>query len=286
MEVLDLNGYSTVSAIDSWHEKNNNDRPRPYMGISMIGHECPRYLWLMFRWAVREKFSGRMLRLFRRGQLEEIQFTDDLKRIGCIVTHTGDDQFEVSFGGWVRGHLDGIIECGLPEAPKKRHVLECKTHNTKSFKELKEKGVKEAKPMHWAQMQCYMLGAKIDRALYMAICKETDELYAERVHLDENAAQFYIDRGNDIASDLFIPIGISQDPTFYKCKMCPCWDICHGSRKTQERNCRTCRYFETDREGHARCTRLSLPGTDIPYQIQVSGCRNYSVRPDLAGADV
>lgn len=285
MEVLDLKDYSTVSAIDKWHEEHEDRRPRPYMGISMIGHECPRYLWLMFHWAVREFFPGRMLRLFDRGQKEEERFTDDLKRIGCIVTHTGNEQMEVASGGWVKGHMDGIIECGLPEAPKKRHILECKTHSDKSFEDLKKRGVKESKPQHWAQMQCYMYLSKIDRALYLAVNKNTDELYAERVHMDEEAAKYLIDRGNDIAVDLFIPFGISQDPTFYKCKLCPCWDVCHGTHKTQERNCRTCKHFEADREGCARCTRLGFPGPEIPYDIQIKGCSHYIVRQDLAGAN-
>ena len=31
------------------------------------------------------------------------------------------------------------------------------------------KGVKEAKPEHWAQMQCYMNWAGLERALYIAV---------------------------------------------------------------------------------------------------------------------
>ena len=283
MEKINLSEFMTPSAIDQWHETHEDRSPRPYMGISMIGHKCDRYLWLMYRWAVREKFSGRMLRLFRRGQLEEQQITDDLKRIGCIVTHTGDDQYEVDFGGNVRGHLDGIIESGLPEAPKKRHVLECKTHSDKSFQELRKKGVAEAKPMHWAQMQCYMLGLGTDRALYFAVNKNDDEIYTERVHLDKEAAELLITRAKNIAADIFMPLGISNDATWWECKLCPCWDVCHGTHKTQETNCRTCRHCEPDENGNMKCVRLGFPGVEIPYEIQVKACRNYVVRPDLRG---
>ena len=278
MNIPEVKKNITAELIDLWHEEHEDDRPRPYMGISMIGHECPRYLWLKFRWAVREKFPGRMLRLFRRGQLEEQQFTDDLKRIGCVVTHTGDDQFEVSFGGWVKGHLDGIIECGLPEAPKKRHVLECKTHNDRSFQELKKKGVKVAKPMHWAQMQCYMIGLKTDRALYMAVNKNDDELYCERVYLERSEAQDIIRRGEDIAVDSLMPLPLSQDPTYFKCKMCPCWEFCHYTHQTKELNCRTCRYFAPDENGRAMC---SLYRIEIPYENQLMACTEYKVHPDL-----
>lgn len=276
---IPVNKNITSELVDKWHEEHgNSENPRPYMGISMVGHECPRYLWLKFRWAVREKFSGRMLRLFRRGQLEEAQIVKDLENLGCVITHTGDDQAEVYFGGWVKGHLDGIIESGVPEAPKKVHVLECKTHNDKSFQELKKKGVEVAKPLHWAQMQCYMIGIKTDRTLYYAVNKNDDEVYTERVRLDRAAAQDIVRRGEDIAVDPFMPAPLSQDPTFFKCKMCPCWEFCHQTHQTKELNCRTCRFFSPDENGKAMCSRYRI---EIPYENQLMACTEYKVHPDL-----
>ena len=275
---IPINKNLTAGLIDKWHEDHGRENPRPYMGVSMLGHDCARYLWLMFRWAVREKFSGRMLRLFARGQAEEERFADDLKRIGCVVTHTGQNQAEVSFGGWVKGHADGIIESGLPEAPQSRHVVEFKTHNDKSFLELQKKGVKEAKLRHWVQMQIYMLGLKIDRALYMAVDKDNDELYTERVKLDRTEAIDAVKRGEDIATDPFMPLPISNDPSFYKCKMCACWEFCHQTHQTKELNCRTCRFFSPDEDGVARCSRYHI---EIPYENQLMACTEYTVHPDL-----
>jgi hypothetical protein len=51
---------------------------------------------------------------------------------------------------------------------------------------LEKKGVKVSKPMHWAQMQVYMLGTKIERALYVAVCKDDDRIYTERVKYDRS----------------------------------------------------------------------------------------------------
>ena len=45
---------------------------------------------------------------------------------------------------------------GIPEAPKTWHVLEFKTHNSKSFAKLEKEGVQKSNPMHYAQMQVYM----------------------------------------------------------------------------------------------------------------------------------
>lgn len=278
MKIPDVKRNLTTGLIDRWHEEHQTEGPRPYMGVSMLGHECSRYLWLIFRWAVIEKFPGRMYRLFRRGQLEELQFTDDLKRIGCIVTHTGRDQLTVSFGGWVKGHPDGIIESGLPEAPKTPHIVEYKTHNAKSFAELQKKGVEEAKFRHWAQMQVYMLGKKLDRAFYLAVNKDDDELYGERVKLERPRAQELVIRGEDIAVEPFLPPPLSKDPTFFKCKMCPCWTFCHQTHQTEELNCRTCRHFAPDRDGRAMC---SLYRIEIPYENQLMGCTQYAIHPDL-----
>src|SRR5574343_1843333 len=81
----------------------SSEPPREHMGISQLGHACDRWLWLSFRWAVIEKFNGRMLRLFRRGQNEETTVVSDLRRIGCDVRNTGSAQSRVNFGSHVSG---------------------------------------------------------------------------------------------------------------------------------------------------------------------------------------
>src|SRR5690606_18879772 len=73
---------------------------------------------------------------------------------------------------------------GLPEAPKTWHVGEMKSHNLKSFTALKKDGVEKSKPLHYGQMQIYMHARGRDRAVYLAVCKDNDELYAERIKYD------------------------------------------------------------------------------------------------------
>ena len=43
------------------------DPPREYLGGSLIGHECDRYIWYTYRWAYREEHTGRMRMLFETG---------------------------------------------------------------------------------------------------------------------------------------------------------------------------------------------------------------------------
>lgn len=249
------------------------------MGCSQLGHQCERWLWLSFRWAVIEPFPGRILRLFRRGQMEEDTVVSDLRSAGCHVTHTGQEQSRVDFGCHVSGSMDGIIESGVPEAPRKHHVLEIKTHSLKSFNELEKSGVQLAKPVHWAQMQVYMLGAKVDRALYYAVCKDDDRIYTERVRLCEESAKAYVDRGQRIALTERIPEPIvGASPAWYICKFCTGYSFCHKTQKTEQVNCRTCAHSTPKDDGTWHCARW---GDTIPTEAQLDGCGSHVFHPDL-----
>lgn len=76
---------SILSDIDEFCVAEFSDGHRTHLGASIIGHECSYYLWLTFRWCFKERFSGRMLRLFNRGHLEELRVIRWLEGIGCIV---------------------------------------------------------------------------------------------------------------------------------------------------------------------------------------------------------
>ena len=216
---------NTIAAlIDAAHEARA-EPPRPHLGCSTLGHPCDRYIWLSFRWAVQPKHPGRILRLFRRGQMEEATIVSDLRAIGMDVRNTDAAQNRVDLGCHVSGSIDGIIESGVPEAPKKRHVAEFKTHSKKSFDSLVKDGVEQSKPMHYVQMQLYMHGLKIDRALYLAVCKDDDRIYTERVRYVKEVAEKYARRGHYLATAERMPPPISTDPSWYQCKMCPAYGI-------------------------------------------------------------
>ena len=223
----------TVSAIYFYHEKKNeSDRITSSIPVSQIGGPCDRKLWYTFRHCSQEFFGGRMLRLFETGNLEEPRFTEELRGIGCEV-HTEDEAtgkqfFVTALSGHVHGYLDGCI-LNLPEAPKTWHVAEFKTHNQKSFNALKKHGVQKYKPEHFAQMQVYMHLTEMTRALYLAVNKNTDELYTERVKYDKQYAEGLIERAKTIISSNAPPEHISDSREFYQCKWCSNKDLCFGS---------------------------------------------------------
>jgi len=273
-----MKDYSIQELIDKSHE-SRQEPPRSHLGASMLGHPCDRWLWLSFRWAVVEKFPGRILRLFRRGQNEEDQIVRDLRAIGVDVQKTGSQQSRVNFGCHVSGYIDGIAESGVPFGDGKRHVVEFKTHSKKSFDDLEENGVKKSKPMHYAQMQVYMLGTKLEQALYVAVCKDDDRIWSEQVFFDKNLANSLVERGKRIALSDRMPEPLSADPSWYQCRFCPAHEFCHKTHTTKEVNCRTCAHSTATPDSTFTCARHG--DAAVPVEYQRTGCEGHVLHPDL-----
>lgn len=278
---IPMNKSTTVQAIYRLHEAREAAAPpRGHMGASVIGHRCERALWYSFRWATPSSFSGRMLRLFERGQLEESRFVAELRGIGAEVfdadPETGDQFRYADVDGHFGGSMDGAAT-GLPEAPKTWHVLEFKTHNLRSFGELKNKGVRESKPEHWAQMQCYMGWSGMDRALYLAVCKDNDELYAERIEADPLAFIELVEKARRIIRAAEPPQRISNDPAWWVCKMCDHRAACHGE-SAPAATCRTCAHSTPIPGGEWNCGHWQ---DAIPLDAQREGCEAHRFIPSV-----
>lgn len=269
----------TIGAIYAAYESRNFDVERTYLGASVIGDECEFKLFLGFRWAVEpEQFDGRKLRLFQTGHREEARMIEDLRRAGIDAYEEDPDtmrQWAVeSVGGHFRGHLDGIVT-GLPEAPAARHVLECKTHNEKSFKDLVSKGVEASKPTHFAQMQVYMHLRGIQRALYLAVNKNTDELYAERVAYDPAKAGALMAKAERIILTDRAPARL--DAKAWQCGFCNAANVCRNGAFAR-RNCRTCLHSSPASGGVWECEKHK---TFLDKDAQRAGCGDHRYLPDL-----
>jgi hypothetical protein len=264
----------TAHLIDKYHESIPN-KPRPYIGPSSAGITCDRALWYSFRWVQSPKHDGRIIRLFRRGTLEEETAARDLAAIGCKLIYTGQHQITLPLAPHVIGHPDGFID-NLPAAPKTRHVWECKTHNKKSFDDLEKNGVEKSKPGHFIQMQLYMHGTHLTRSLYYAVCKDDDRIYTERVEYSKKEAEEALARLSHIIFSDYAPARISDNPAWYECKMCGWFGICHQG-KLPQRNCRTCLHSSPGKiEGWDCALHGALDTTE-----QYSGCRGHVPHPDL-----
>jgi hypothetical protein len=289
----------TVNLIYDWHvEQQKKQTPRGYLGGSVLGHECSRYLWYGFRGcfsrdvtmsekqAAAGDHPGRIYRLFATGHQQEERFIEELRAIGCEVVPFGADGKQIGISmlaGHLKGHLDAMV-LGVPEAPKSWHVGEFKTHNLKSFAKLKASGVKEARNEHWCQMQVYMGGTNTKRALYLAVCKDTDELYSERVTYDAKATQVLLDRGAEIIRASEPPPRIADRADDWRCRFCDAKTLCHNLSEEVAVplpgvTCRTCCHATpvTDGEGGWRCEKHdcqildTLVGADCPSHLLLPG---------------
>lgn len=244
----------TVAAIYRAYE-SASDSHRPHLGASEIGKPCARALWYGFHHATARKFDGRMLRLFERGQREEPVLIKNLRDIGLTVWDTDPEtgrQFGFStFGGHFAGSCDGVAK-GFEEDPNTPMVLEFKTSSDKLFKVLAADGVEKAKPEHFLQMQVYMSALDLSRAYYLAVNKDTDEIYGEIVAFSPVHARQMFEKAERIIFAEEPPAKLSDDPAFWQCKFCDHWDVCHGD-KLPEVNCRTCAWSSPVREGGWRC---------------------------------
>jgi hypothetical protein len=280
--------------------RRDDEAHRSHLGASILGGECPRAIWYSFRWATRKNFDARTLRLFNRGHLEEPRFLAMLLMIGCEVWWQDEQgkQFRI---GWADDHAGGSgdgVARGVPDLdPATAAVCEFKTYGEKSFIELAGKllewrayrqhragpfpgrGVRVAKFEHFVQMQTYMRKMGLAAALYMAVCKNTDDVYAEVVTLDAEFADQFIDRGEKLVWMAEAPKRISDSPGFFKCRFCDHRPVCH-LKAEPDRNCRTCDF---SRPGHAGCWHCTHPGHRVLLgkELQLTGCTDHARNPSL-----
>ncbi|WP_309382040.1 hypothetical protein [Cerasicoccus frondis] len=277
----------TIRRIFDWHkEQGVAEPPRGYLGASIIGHDCDRYLWYCFRQALKPEFSGRLYRLFETGDLEEIRFVKELRAIGCEV-HEVDpktgEQFEVNaINGHFSGHMDGCAS-GIPEAPKTWHVLEFKTHNAKSFEKLRKTGVKASKPQHYAQMMSYMGLTGMSRALYLARNKDNDDLYGERIRYNAEEFKGLMARAERIIKANEAPERCASRPDDFRCRFCDAKTLCWGGESEvavplPDVSCRTCCHATAELTGAPcrwSCARMKY---DIPENVP---CDDHLLLPSL-----
>lgn len=247
---------------------------RSHMGASLIGNECPRAIWYGFRWATKPNFDARLIRLFNRGHLEEARFIALLLVIGCEVYQQdkNGNQFRISHAaGHFGGSGDGVV-IGCPDLPPGTAALtEFKTSSDKLFQELKAKGIREAKFVHYVQMNIYMRKMGLAAGLYMVVNKNTDELYGEILTLDTSIADQFLMRGEKLVWMDHAPDKISESPGFWKCRFCDHRPVCH-LKAAPDRNCRTCAHSAPSEDGGWVCT---LHEKKLTKEDQLAACENY-----------
>lgn len=162
----------------------SSEAPRKYLGASGLGEPCARKAWA--QWRGLNSWEGRMLRLFRSGDIYEARMDAELRAIG--FTLGGDQSRFEALDGRVAGHTDGFATIAeLPLA-----LLEEKSSNHSRFGKLRNlirdegpAGLEKWSPKYWGQIHLYMRAFGVDVCLYVVSDKDTDDIFAFLVARDD-----------------------------------------------------------------------------------------------------
>lgn len=273
-----MNTEQIIKSIYEQYElENAQAKKRMHLGASVIGDKCNRYIYQEFRWYADRNPEGRILRLFDTGKREEDRVLNNLAKIGFVFKTDSNGQ-QISFQD-KSGHIGGSVDAIITHIPNdfgsfdEECVLEVKTHSEKNFKKLEKEKVHKAYPRHYSQMQYYMGSLNLNHALYIAVNKNTDELYMEFILFDEFHFLVLKDKAESTVVADKIPQKISQLPTWWECKICKFYDICHQDVEPNK-NCRTCIYSAPMANGEWGC---KLHKKNLSYNDQIQACSEYTV---------
>lgn len=244
--------------------------PRPHLGASTIGNKCSRYVAYSFWWTYKSSYEARVLRIFGLGDSIEIQIVEALESVGIVV----EPQVRVvSDNGHAGGTADGVLT-NVPEFDEPI-LFEAKSMNHQNFLDTKKKGVQSGKPVYYSQMQMYMGRLDLKFGLFVAMNKNTCELYFEKLPFD---ILHYTELLNKEMSVLTMEHinefpRISTFSNWHECKFCSAQNVCHHNEKLEE-NCRTCEYIEIQEYGKWKC--LQSEGL-LSTKSQITGCGLYKL---------
>lgn len=254
MDLTDHIMPPTVRKIFEHYKANRKGGHRPHLGGSQIGNECSRALWYQFRHVSAPQFDGRVLRLFETGDREEARIVANLRAVGVTVwdrdPETGRQIAYTAHGGHFALSLDGVGE-GFEESSKP-HTLEFKTMSEKNFRDCERKGVEKSKPVYWAQCQIGMHLSGLERCAFIAINKNSDEIYLERIKADPAEGLRLVAKAGQVIFTDQPPAKINDDPSFFLCRFCDYRGVCH-EQKLPEVNCRTCANVTPEKDGTWSC---------------------------------
>jgi hypothetical protein len=270
----------THDAIDRALEESQKPDFRNHLGASLIGQECARYIWYVFHWAFVKSHKAAQIRLFDRGNIEEMRFLVWLRNAGIRVEPVNPQtrkQWRVSafmdhFGGSLDSLLQNVPDLDLNEWCN----AEYKTHNDKQFANLQKSGVAGSHWTHYVQMQIYMHLMGLKHSLYLAINKNNDQMYSEIVDYNPEIAKEYLHRAEKIIFAREAPPRIAQTPGWWRCheKWCDARGVCWEGQPMQF-NCRTCAFSEPREQGTWMCMRYQYV---LSRDEQLRGCRDHQYR--------
>ena len=272
-------GKTTLEILDLNLELAQDNGFRPHLGASQVGHKCDRYIYYVFRWALKSDFSAATLRNFRDGHHSEDITAEELERAVKLV----DRQWSFRDGHF-GGSIDGVIESGLAEAPDTPHVWEHKAVNPRSFERLKTLisaanvmkdtdalPLKEWNETYYAQAMIYCRKRGIHNHVLTVASAGSRDLLLLRTPYDDAYAEALENRANTIIEGLQAPVRLFYSKYDKPCAWCQFKPLCYEGA-LPDKNCRTCRYSKAESDGSWRCMVFE---SGLDEAKQARGCEEY-----------
>lgn len=224
----------------TYKELKDAEPRRQYLGASLIGHHCERYLGYQYHGTPKDGdgFSGQLYRIFDRGHKGEDRVAEYLRVAGFDLRTARDDGSQFGFsvaGGKISGHIDGVF-LTAPIAMPLPALWENKILGSKGFGDLWNHGLEKSKPVYYGQVQLYMGYMEVGTTLFTAENADTCEVYSEIVPFSPAAAQALSDKAVRVVSSSApeeLP-RCAKDKTDYRCRFCDFRERCWGTKQEED----------------------------------------------------
>lgn len=215
----------------------------PYIGLSALGDECERRTYYRAHGpAVAERMDATSIKRIQDGYASEDVMAKRLRMVPgvTLVTVNPDDGRQITvegLGGRLRGALDGVA-MGLLHLPATTWaVWEAKAVGQKSFDKLaklKAERGDDAALSEWnanyrVQAQGYMGYTGLQHHFMTVSTPGVRDWIALKTTFQPVEFEALEAKAERILSARVPLARVSNNPTFYLCKMCQFKEICHGS---------------------------------------------------------
>lgn len=251
-----------------------DDRQRPYLGGSEIGHPCEKFLFLKFRHTFQSTHPGRMKRLFRRGDREEYVFNFLLRGIGFEIFEVDENGKQFSIQDWeghFKGNLDGIAiipdHLWLEGYEPHPVLLEYKTAADKKFNECRTEGVEKWQPKYYYQQQTYSGYMDLKASFFCVVNKNDDSLFFEFVPFEKRKFKRCIDKAGSIIQSRTCPP--KTDEPWKHCGYCDAKEVCLNNAPSLK-HCRSCYWATPDVDKSWQCEKGKVFGTVCDKYLDIA----------------
>lgn len=234
--------YAAIVAREAAKNAAYNASPEkraPRLGASAVGDECERKAWYGLNCRdLQPPMSATSLVTIEEGHRTEDIVADRLRLIPGIELWTKDEngkQYQFTlFDGRFVCKVDGIIR-GLYQARATTHIWEHKSCNEKKFNKLnslkdkhgEKKALKEWDPIYFAQAQLAMGGFELERHYTTITTPGARDITSCRTDFDPKMYENLTVKADRILRSTTPPVRISDDRSFFKCKICDWQGKCH-----------------------------------------------------------